>query len=289
MPTNKVLPTTITFPPPTPGTIKIAAWNVAGLAACQKKGFKHYVEAEDADILILTETKVNNVPVDPSITARYPHCSWSIATKKGYAGTAILSKHKPIGVSYTLPGYDQPDIVKGRIVTLEFAGCWLIGTYVPNAGEGLKTLPVKEAWNVAFEAYIRTLDATKPVIWTGDLNCAPTSKDIRNAKTNWNKTAGFTESECSAFARILNPTPASPPAPTYERLVDTWREMHPDDEHYTYFSYRFNARTKGLGWRLDMFVVSERLFPRVKTSEMRYEIWGASDHIPIILELEGEL
>ncbi|KAJ3490240.1 hypothetical protein NLI96_g1564 [Meripilus lineatus] len=195
-PTNTALPESIEFVGKNEGCLRIAAWNITSLASSQKKGFKRYVEAEDADILVLSETKVNNEPVDPSLTARYPHRYWAISAKKGYgtvyprvtmkgdtttdtdtclaAGTAILSKRKALSVDYTLPGHPDPKYTKGRIITLEFEGSYLIGTYVPNAGVGLKTLDEKNLWNTHFEAYIRDLDEKKPVIWTGDLNVAPT-------------------------------------------------------------------------------------------------------------------
>ncbi|KAG6876971.1 hypothetical protein C0993_011472 [Termitomyces sp. T159_Od127] len=173
-PTNRVLPVTITFPQKTPGTLRIATWNICGLSASLKKGFKYYVEAEDADIMVLTETKVNNEPVDPTLAKLYPYRYWSIAEKKGYAGTAILSKHKPLNVNMILPGHPDPSETKGRIIMLEFEAFCLIGTYVVNAGHGLKTLGSKKVWNTHFDSYIRELDRKKPVIWTGDLNVAPT-------------------------------------------------------------------------------------------------------------------
>ncbi|KAG8748311.1 hypothetical protein FRC10_007702 [Ceratobasidium sp. 414] len=361
--TNKGIPDSVSFPP-AGDKIRISAWN----------GFSKYVEAEDADILVLTETKVrenlgNYRPADPLLRKKYPHQYWSMATKKGYgcplaplelAGTAVLSKHKPLSTSFTLdydpllnPKLDVDD-VKGRLVTLEFEKCWVIGTYVPNAGEGLKSMDRKVAWQVAFEAHLRKLDAIKPVIWAGDLNVAPTAKDLRNDKSNWNKTPGYTKQETSAFASVLAGPPASAalkvevstvakedvatadkvethaatavadgatvsvsdikttetdttdealaveavtaavataalepagPGP----MIDTWRRLHPKDEHYTYFSYRFGARQKGIGWRIDHFVLSERFFPRVASCEIRNEIWGASDHCPIVMDFEGPL
>ncbi|KAM5535174.1 hypothetical protein V8D89_011110 [Ganoderma adspersum] len=285
-PTNKVLPAHISFPEKGEDTVRVAAWNICGLAAAQKKGFKYYVEAEDADILILTETKVNNPPADPELTNRYPHRYWAISDKKTYAGTGVLSKIKPLSATYDLPGHPDKSAVKGRIVTLEFESCYVIGTYVTNAGTGLKTLDAKKEWNEHFEAYIRDLDTKKPVVWSGDLNVAPTALDLANPKTNWNKTPGYTEAETSSFARILNAKGEDADA---GKFVDVWRQRHPDLRHYTYFSYRFNCREKGLGWRLDMFVVSERLEKRARTCEIRSEIYGASDHCPIVLELVGAL
>ncbi|CAL1704599.1 unnamed protein product [Somion occarium] len=287
-PTNKVLPVHIHFPPKNEACMRVATWNICGLAAAQKKGFKYYVEAEDADVLIMTETKVNNDPVDPLLTSRYPHRYWSIADKKSYSGTAILAKHKPLSVDYTLPGHPDPKSVKGRIVTLEFENLYIIGTYVVNAGTGLKTLDAKNEWNKHFEAYIRDLDKKKPVVWGGDLNVAPTELDLANPKTNWNKTPGYTEAETSAFARILSP-PKDAVKEGARPFVDIWRKLHPDKRNYTYFSYRFNCREKGLGWRLDGFVVSERLVDHVKMCEIRSEIYGASDHCPVVIEIEGEL
>ncbi|KZT37967.1 hypothetical protein SISSUDRAFT_1062351 [Sistotremastrum suecicum HHB10207 ss-3] len=295
-PTNVVLPVNIVIPPKAESKVegenvtRIVTWNVCGLAASQKKGFKHYIESEDPDILILTETKVNNIPVDPVLTSRFPHRYWNISEQKGYAGTAIFSKIEPKNVSYALPSHPTPnEVVKGRLVTMEFENLWLVGTYVPNAGDKLKNLSTKEEWNVHFEKYLRELDATKPVIWTGDLNVAPTELDLANPKRNWNKTPGYTESETSAFKRILNPETSEADGPQPGKLVDVWRQRNPDLRHYTYFSYRFKCREKGLGWRLDMFVVSERLVEKVLECEIRSEIWGASDHCPVMLELQGSL
>ncbi|PIL23983.1 hypothetical protein GSI_13734 [Ganoderma sinense ZZ0214-1] len=283
-PTNKVLPTHISFPEKGEDAVRVAAWNICGLAAAQKKGFKYYVEAEDADILILTETKVNNPPADPELTNRYPYRYWAISDKKTYAGTGVLSKIEPLSVTYDLPGHPDKSAVKGRIVTLEFESCYVVGTYVTNAGTGLKTLDAKKEWNEHFEVYIRDLDTRKHVIWSGDLNVAPTALDLANPKTNWNKTPGYTEAETNSFARILNTKGEDADA---GKFVDVWRQRHPDLRHYTYFSYRFNCREKGLGWRLDMFVVSERLGERVRMCEIRSEIYGASDHCPVVLELVG--
>ncbi|PCH38170.1 DNA-lyase [Wolfiporia cocos MD-104 SS10] len=291
-PTNKAIPAGLAFPPRAADVVRVAAWNICGLAAAEKKGFKAYVQAEDPDVLVLTETKVNDVPADPSLAARFPHRYWAIASKKGYAGTAILSKVKPLSVSTTLPGHPDADGVKGRIVTLEFESCFVVGTYVPNAGTGLKTLDVKNTWNEHFTAHIRALDARKPVIWTGDLNVAPTDKDLANPRPNWNKTAGYTEAETRAFARILEGEGQSGEGKKDEekgKFVDVWRAMHPDARHYTYFSYRFNCRGKGIGWRLDMFVVSARLQERARMCEIRGEVYGASDHCPVVLELAGSL
>ncbi|KAF8201556.1 Endonuclease/exonuclease/phosphatase [Pholiota molesta] len=284
-PTNKVLPVNIVIPPKPPGTTRIVAWNVSGFAASSKKGFSHYVEAENADVLIITETKLNQAPSVPALNSRYSHQYWSAASKKGYAGTAVLSKQKPLKVTEDIPGHPDPESVKGRIITLEFETCYLVGTYVVNAGQGLKTLEEKNIWNNHFFAYMRELDKTKPIIWAGDLNVAPTELDLANPQSNWNKTAGYTEAETTAFKTFLS-DPKDPNAP---KFVDIWRKLHPDRKAYTYFSYRFNAREKGIGWRLDGMVISERLEERVKACEIRDEIYGASDHCPVALEIEGTL
>ncbi|KAI0797962.1 Endonuclease/exonuclease/phosphatase [Abortiporus biennis] len=292
-PTNKVLPVNIVFDKKKEGCLRVSTWNICGFNSAMKKGFKYYVEAEDADVIVLTETKVNDPPMEPVLTSRYPYRYWSISDKKAYSGTAILSKIKPLNVDYKLPNHPDPKYVKGRIVTLEFEGCFIVGTYTVNAGTGLKTLDEKKLWNKHFEAYIRSLDEKKPVIWTGDLNVAPTELDLTNPKPNWNKTPGYTEAECSSFARVLNGETETDAGEDSEggggKFVDVWRKLHPETKHYTYFSYRFQCREKGIGWRLDHFVLSERLVNRVKLCEIRDEIYGASDHCPVTLEIEGEL
>ncbi|CAK5265046.1 unnamed protein product [Mycena citricolor] len=296
-PTNKVVPDTIVFPERIPGTLRLATWNVCGLAASRKKGFQRYIDAEDPDVLVLTETKVNDEPsMDLALKARFPYWHWSISAKKTYSGTAILSKHKPLSVTSTLPGHPDPTLVKGRIVTMEFENCFVVGTYTVNAGSDLKarTLDQKKEWNTHFETYVRDLDKRKPVIWTGDLNVAPTELGmyfrmrfhLTNAKSNWNKTAGYTEAETTAFKRFIEPPEDVADAATF---VDVWRQLHPTERQYTYFSYRFNCRLKGIGWRLDMFVLSERIASKVKMCEIRGEIYGASDHCPLVMEIEGAL
>ncbi|ORY59440.1 Endonuclease/exonuclease/phosphatase [Leucosporidium creatinivorum] len=274
------------FPTKAEGSVRLSAWNVCGIKACDKKGFRSYLEAEDADIIILTETK----SVDPQIKElddRYEHRYWGTDPKKGYAGTAVLSKIKPVSVVFGLPGTKEPQANSaGRCVTLEFENSYVVGTYVPNAGAKLANLDKKEAWNEAFEAYLRELDAKKAVIWGGDLNVVPTETDVRNWKTNYNKTAGATQQEIDGFEKQLNPSAESGHKP----LKDAWRQLHPDAVgYYTYFSARFQCREKGIGWRLDSFVVSERLMEKVKQCEIRLEIYGASDHVPVVLDIEGPL
>ncbi|KAK4703192.1 hypothetical protein P7C70_g3019, partial [Phenoliferia sp. Uapishka_3] len=237
------------------------------------QGLSLYVEAEDADILVLSETKTGEPSIE-ALTSRYPHRYWGVDPKKGNAGLAILSKLEPIAVTFGMPTTEeaQPESA-GRIITLEFENSYVVGTYVQNAGQklavrdifgffaslgctdvkqSLQNLSKKEAWNVAFETYLRQLTAKKPVIWTGDLNVVPTENDIRNWKTNYNKSAGCTDSEINAFNAQLNP----PADSGHEKLVDVWRNAHPE---------------------------------AVKQCEIRLEIYGASDHVPVMLDLEGPL
>jgi AP endonuclease-1 len=181
-----------------------------------------------------------------------------------------LSKIEPLNVTIGLPTAEGDlSLTAGRIVTLEFANSYVVGTYVPNAGAALKEMPRKEAWNAAFERYLRQLDAKKPVIWGGDLNVVPTEQDVRNWKTNYEKSAGCTSKEIHAFNRQLNPEEGS----GHEKLIDVWRKLHPDVVgHYSYYSLRFQCRVKGIGWRLDYAVVSERLLGKVKQCEIRQEV-----------------
>ncbi|GAA5885478.1 hypothetical protein JCM6882_009636 [Rhodosporidiobolus microsporus] len=289
LPTNLTVPDPLAlFERPQEGRIRISAWNVAGLRASEKKGFSRYVEAEDADVLVVTETKTPEIAL-PALDSRYEHRFWGNHSKKGQAGTAIFSKTKPLNVIYGMHDGGE-DVSKeeseGRCVTLEFDNTFVVGTYVPNAGSGLKNMDQKKAWNRAFERYLRELDAKKPVVWCGDLNVVATEKDIRNWKTNYNKSPGCTDDEIDGFSSQLNP----PEDSGHKKLVDVWRHFNPDKEgHYTYQAYKFQCRSKGIGWRLDYFVTSERLMPKVKSCEMRHEIWGASDHLPLVLDIEGPL
>ncbi|KAF8480593.1 Endonuclease/exonuclease/phosphatase [Gautieria morchelliformis] len=290
-PTNTVIPVSVSFPAKSDGSLRLSAWNVSGLNASLKKSFNSYVEAENADILVLTETKVNEQP-NSFLQSQYPHQYWSISSTKGYAGTAVLTKIEPLGVKWDLPGHDQAEeAAKGRLVVLEYPSTWVVATYVPNAGQQLKKLDYKAAWNEAFAKYIHELNTKKPVIWMGDINCAPTPQDLANHKTNWNKTPGHTQIETDGFNKILNVSSSQtvPDLVAKDNLIDVWRHLHPELQHYTYFSYKFKCREKTLGWRLDMFLISRRIISRIKFCEIRSEIYGASDHCPIVLEIEGDL
>lgn len=286
LPNNRTFPAKLEFPVKKEGTVRISAWNVCGINACEKKGLKTYLSAEDPDIVILSETKVQAEPDIMHIKHQFKYRYWGGDPTKGYAGVAILSKHKPLEIVYGLPTADDQPSTTGRMIMLEFESFFLIGTYTPNAGDNLKNMDRKKQWNIAFEKYLRQLDAIKPVIWGGDINCALTEKDIRNAASNWNKSAGYTQDECDGLNSQLHP----PEESGHQKLLDVWRELHPDVEgHYTYFSYRFGCREKGIGWRIDSFITSKRVLENVKECEIRYESYGASDHVPIVLEISLSL
>lgn len=283
VPTNLTVPEDLKYEPRKESQVRLSCYNVCGLRNSIKKGFLTYMQAEDADIMLLSEARLGEDPNVDEITAKYPYRYFSAdPVKKGYAGVAAFSKIEPLSVSYGLPDKNLPLIgdTSGRLVTLEYANAYVLGTYVVNAGNALKTLPNKRAWNEHFESYVRDLDKKKPVIWGGDINCARTEKDIRNAKTNYNKSAGYTQDEIDGLERQLNP----PEGSGHRKLIDVWREKHPDTVGiYSYYSFRFQARTKGIGWRIDAFIVSERVAEKCHSCEIRSDVWGASDHVPMHL------
>ncbi|EGG07952.1 uncharacterized protein MELLADRAFT_105457 [Melampsora larici-populina 98AG31] len=267
LPNNKAFPSKLQFDPKAEGCIRISAWNVCGVNACDKKGLKTYLQAEDPDIMIMSETKMQAEPDIMHLKHQYRYRYWGGDPKKGYAGVAILSKHKPLNVVYGLPTADDQDSTKGQ-----FTDFHLIGTYTPNAGEGLQFMTRKNEWNAAFEKYLRELDAVKPVVWGGDINCALTEKgrykifnfslvntlsysdqslcnpgDLRNATTSWNKIAGYTQDECDALQSQLNPKEGS----GHGKIVDAWRVSRPDLEgHYTYFSLAFDVSPTTLNFKV---------------------------------------
>ncbi|KAF9157775.1 hypothetical protein DFQ27_001660 [Actinomortierella ambigua] len=280
-PTNTAMPDKLSYPAAPEGCIKIASWNVSGLNASLKKGFKTYIKAEDADVICIQEHKVNQPLlnlVDPKV---YPFSWWGFEQdKKGYAGVAMFSKVKPLSVVAGLPTHPSPSDTKGRVVTLEFPTTYIVGCYVPNAGQGLVRLKPRMVWDVAMKEWLAQLkDKGKQVIWTGDLNVCHMPIDLRNPTTN-TRSAGFTQEERDGFSAILKAGD----------FVDTFRERNPDAEgYYTYYSYRFQCRIKGIGWRLDYFVTDKKMNERVKESVIREDAYGASDHVPIVLVVEGDL
>ncbi|KAJ1024078.1 hypothetical protein NDA16_002917 [Ustilago loliicola] len=280
------MPATLSYPRPTaPGAVRMTCWNITSLKSSEPKGMMRYIEAEDADIVVLSETKVNDVPMHPGLTKIYKHQYWGIGKQKGYAGLAILSKIEPVKAVYGLPGLKDQD-TKGRIVTLEFENSFVVGTYAVNAGDGLKTMATKQAWNAAFATYLAELDAKKPVIWCGDFNVVQDERDLAAASKKWNKSPGYTAIECDAHRELLQGTAT----PTSQSLVDVWRQKHPDAiGHYTFYGWRGFCRSKGIGWRLDSFILSERIASKALECEIRHECYGASDHVPIYCDIQGPL
>jgi AP endonuclease-1 len=234
------------------------------------------VDAERADILCLQETKVNAESSNCVDSREYPHRYWSFEEKKGYGGTAVFSKHKPLAANYGIEGR-----YKGRVIMLEFDLFYLVACYVPNAGEKLVRLGERIEFNRVMKAYLRELEGKgKGVIWAGDLNVAHTAKDLARPKTN-EKTAGFTPEERADFTDTLGSNLSSP------LMIDAWRHLHPDTTgQYSYYSYRFQCRSKGIGWRLDYFVLSASLLKRLRACDIRLECYGASDHLPVACVIE---
>ncbi|GAA5796230.1 hypothetical protein HPULCUR_001600 [Helicostylum pulchrum] len=282
LPNNMIFPTKFDIPAKPSGTIKIASFNVASLNACIKKGFNTYIDAENADIVCLQETKVNQ-PISTAVNDKvYKYRYWSFDEKKGYAGVAVFSKFKPEKITYGIPEFEKT--TKGRVISLTFASFVMIATYVPNAGENLIRLPERQLFNSNMERYIRSLQKEgKSVIWAGDLNVAHTADDLARPESN-KRSPGFSIEERADFSKVLN---ASEEDPSLPGLIDTWRYFHPTQKgHYTYYGYRFKSREKLMGWRLDYFTVTPDLLENVVSSEIRHEAWGASDHVPVVLTLK---
>lgn len=250
--------------------MKLISWNVNGLRACQTKGFSETFKQLDADFFCLQETKMQQGQLDLEFDGYESY--WNFAEKKGYSGTAIYSRHKPLSISYGL-GIEEHDH-EGRVITLEMQDFYLITVYVPNSQDGLKRLDYRMQWEDAFRSYVKELDKTKPVIICGDMNVAHKEIDLKNPKTN-RKNAGFTDEERGKMSELLN-----------SGFTDTFRFFHPDQEGaYSWWSYRFHAREKNAGWRIDYFIVSNRLAERLKSAEIHNEIFG-SDHCPVEIILK---
>lgn len=249
---------------------RFVSWNVNGLRACLNKGFYESFAALDADAFCLQETRLGENRVDIDADGYFQF--WNGAETKGYSGTAIFSREAPISVSYGLgiPRFDD----EGRIITLEFADYYLATVYAPNSREGLVRLGFRTDWEDAFREFTLALDKKKPVVFCGDLNVAHKEIDLKNPGPN-RKNAGFTDEERGKFSELLN-----------AGFIDTFRFFHPDlAGAYSWWSYRFSARKKNAGWRIDYFIVSERLRGRLRGAAIRDEIFG-SDHCPVELEIE---
>ena len=250
--------------------IKLISWNVNGLRACCDKGFRETFEALDADFFCLQETKMQEGQLDLSFDGYESY--WNYAEKKGYSGTAIFTRRKPLAVTYGLD-IEEHDR-EGRVVTLEMDDFFLVTVYTPNSQDGLKRLDYRMEWEDAFRAYLKGLERTKPVIVCGDLNVAHKEIDLKNPKSN-RKNAGFTDEERAKFQQLLD-----------AGFTDTFRYFYPDQtDIYSWWSYRFKAREKNAGWRIDYFVVSNRLCERLAGAKIHTEILG-SDHCPVEVTLD---
>eukprot|EP01116_Phalansterium_solitarium_P017136 TRINITY_DN4140_c0_g3_i1.p1 TRINITY_DN4140_c0_g3~~TRINITY_DN4140_c0_g3_i1.p1 ORF type:complete len:445 (+),score=149.52 TRINITY_DN4140_c0_g3_i1:126-1337(+) len=261
--------TDFTTPKKNPGEIKIVSWNVAGWNAIIGKGFATYIKEESPDIICIQETKIAPSEKLESYLPGYHGHFLAPTEKKGYSGVAVFSKEKPLSWTDGI-GYKDGDD-EGRAITAEFADFYLLSTYIPNAGRKLVTLPKRMEWDDKFLEFVKKLEAVKPVIWCGDLNVAHTEIDLANPTTN-KRNAGFTVEERNNFTRFLA-----------TGFVDSFRHFHPDEKDaYTFWSFLRNARGKNIGWRLDYFVVSQKLMPRVTASYRRPYVLG-SDHCPIAI------
>ena len=250
--------------------MKFVSWNVNGLRACVGKGFMDYFEQVDADIFCVQETKLQEGQISLDLPGYYDY--WNYAVKKGYSGTAIFTKKEPISVAYGI-GMEEHD-QEGRVITLEFPEYYFITVYTPNSQNELARLEYRMQWEDDFFQYLKGLEEKKPVIFCGDLNVAHKEIDLKNPKTN-KKNAGFTPEERGKFSDLLD-----------AGFVDTFRYFYPEQEGiYSWWSYRFKAREKNAGWRIDYFCVSECLKDRLVDAKIDTQILG-SDHCPVILELK---
>ena len=248
--------------------MKFISWNINGLRACVGKDFENQFKELDADFFCLQETKMQEGQLDLQFEGYESY--WNYAEKKGYSGTAIYTKHKPLNVSYGM-GVEEHDH-EGRIITLEYDQFYLVTCYTPNSQTELKRLDYRMTWEDDFRKFLKSLDAKKPVIICGDLNVAHEEIDIKNPKTN-RRNAGFTDEEREKMTILLN-----------DGFTDSFRYLHPDEVTYSWWSYRFKAREKNAGWRIDYFLVSDRIKEQITEAKIHTEIMG-SDHCPVEVDL----
>ncbi len=248
--------------------MKFISWNVNGLRACVGKDFENQFKELDADFFCLQETKMQEGQLDLQFEGYESY--WNYAEKKGYSGTAIYTKHKPLNVSYGM-GVEEHDH-EGRIITLEYDQFYLVTCYTPNSQTELKRLDYRMTWEDDFRKFLKSLDAKKPVVICGDLNVAHEEIDIKNPKTN-RRNAGFTDEEREKMTVLLN-----------DGFTDSFRYLHPDEVTYSWWSYRFKAREKNAGWRIDYFLVSDRIKEQITEAKIHTEIMG-SDHCPVEVDL----
>lgn len=249
--------------------MKLVSWNVNGLRACRDKGFEDIFRSLNADFFCLQETKLQEGQIDIEFEGYKSY--WDYAEKKGYSGTVIFTRHEPISITQGL-GIDVHDH-EGRVVTLEMEDFYLVNVYVPNSRDGLVRLDYRMEWEDAFRDYVKRLDEKKPVIICGDLNVAHKEIDLKNPKSN-RRNAGFTDEEREKFTTLLE-----------SGFVDTFRYFYPEQEGiYSWWSYRFKAREKNAGWRIDYFVVSQRIADKLVSAHIHTDIFG-SDHCPVSIEI----
>ena len=250
--------------------MKFISWNVNGLRACVGKDFEQSFRQLDADFFCLQETKMQEGQLDLQFEGYTSY--WNYAEKKGYSGTAIYTRHKPLSVTYGI-GIDEHDH-EGRVITLEMEDFYLVTVYTPNSQDGLRRLDYRMAWEDDFRAYLKSLDERKPVVVCGDLNVAHQEIDLKNPKSN-RRNAGFTDEEREKFSLLLE-----------AGFTDTFRYFYPDKEEiYSWWSYRFKAREKNAGWRIDYFLASNRLQPQLRSAAIHTEIFG-SDHCPVEVNID---
>ena len=250
--------------------MKLVSWNVNGLRACVTKGFSEFFEQADADFFCLQETKLQAGQIDLSLSGYEQF--WNYAQKKGYSGTAIFAKQAPLSVSYGV-GVEELD-TEGRLITLEYPDFYLVTCYTPNAQQELARIDHRLKWDEAFRNYLQELDGKKPVIVCGDLNVAHQEIDLKNPASNRGN-AGFSDEERESFGKLLN-----------SGFTDTFRHLYPDATGmYSWWSYRFNARKNNAGWRIDYFIVSERIKDKITAASIYSDILG-SDHCPVGLTIE---
>ena len=248
--------------------MRLVSWNVNGLRACLGKGFLASMDALNADVICLQETKMRPEQADFELEGY--HRFWNSADKAGYSGTAIFTRTEPLNV--TCDHGEDIHRHEGRIITAEYEDFYLVCCYTPNSQDGLKRLAYRLEWETALRQYLLELDAVKPVVCCGDLNVAATEMDIKNPKAN-ERNPGYTIEERTALKTLLD-----------SGFADTFRRLHPEAIEYSWWSYRFKARERNAGWRIDYFLVSERLLPRVSAAEIHGEIMG-SDHCPVLVEI----
>ena len=250
--------------------MKLISWNVNGLRACMKKGFADFFNEQDADIFAIQETKMQPEQMEEAMKFEGRHLYMNSAERKGYSGTLVYTKEEPLSVSYEIEGDTTKE---GRVITLEYPDFWFVCAYVPNSKDGLARLPYRCEWEDLLRKHLKKLDETKPVIYTGDLNVAHEEIDLRNPASN-HMNPGFSDEERAKMGELLG-----------SGFTDTFRTLYPEKVQYSWWSYRFNSRAKGIGWRIDYFLVSDRFMDHVRDSMILDQVMG-SDHCPVRLDIQ---